>query len=130
MTIGDRIHAREITHGLNQHALPVNISWIRGALARLFPAEVWDNWDCKNFGHDTPMNFLALLLDGGFEYNAACFTMQPESSTPVQAQPDDFSMGYDLSIIGGPQLEEFIGDFLIEFDIRILGQSVIVIRRN
>jgi hypothetical protein len=83
MTVSDRIHTRQIAHGLNQDALSVHISRIRGPLPWFLAAEIGHNWDSKNFGHDAPMLFvgtLAVRLDGVFEYNAACCSMQPEFS--------------------------------------------------
>src|SRR6185312_1031370 len=60
-------------------------------------------------------------LDGVFEYNAASFTMQPESSGVSLS----FSVGYNLGLAGGLQLEHFGGNFLSQLNVGIFGEPIV-----
>src|SRR2546423_5811404 len=66
-------------------------------------------------------DYLASLLDGVFEYNAASCTMQPESSGVSCL----FLVSYDCGLPCSLQLKHFGRNFLPQLNTGILGQPVV-----
>src|SRR5207302_9740651 len=127
----ERVGLGQILHGLDQQALAFYIARVGSAFAS-FPVDVGWNRDSKNLGHEVTrfastklrVQVLGELSTGlGSSISPHVLIFSSYSQWKILAL-----RRHDFGLAGRLQFENIIGKFLIQLDIRVLGQAEVAAR--
>lgn len=122
--VGDGVRLRKIFHGFYQQTLTIHVTGVSRALT-LSTTEIRCDRDRKNFCHEKThqRETLASIASSATFFSRNLYLLRYEVHTRILPL-----RRHELRLARRLQLEDGVGDFLIDLNIRIFGQTVVARR--